>query len=110
VPGEQRITRHSRGRVDDGSSGPDDLREAIVGPAQAPRLAQALVGLLDERGHGRGARPQAAVDRVVEVRLKPQVEKESGCRQQERHRDRERGGQPDPNRQAAQRPSSFRSR
>ncbi|MCP9487624.1 MAG: hypothetical protein MSC30_17400 [Gaiellaceae bacterium MAG52_C11] len=99
-----------RCRVDDCSLCPDDLREPVVGPAQAACFAQTRVGLFDEGGDIRRPRAQALIDRAVERRPETNVEKEARRCEDSRHRERERERQPDSDRQTAQRTSSFRSR
>ena len=62
------------------------------------------------RGDVAGARAQAVVDRVVELGAEAQVDEDSGGAEDERHHRREDEGDAKPDRDAAQRPPSLRSR
>ena len=56
------------------------------------------------------AKPQLAVEREREVRAQAQVEEEPGRGQDDRHRDGERGGDPNADRQPTHAPPSGLSR
>ena len=92
----------------DEAAGVDELCGAVLGIAAGrsrerptPRRARAL-----GRGEAGDAARQLLVDRLVEIGAETLVHERSGRREDERHRDGKRGGEPGTDRQAAHPPSS----
>ena len=100
---EQRPAAHRRRSVDDLTRWIEDLREALtlIGERAAPRLGQTRVGLANQRLHIRGSRPQALVERGVEIASQTQVDEEPRRGQRQRHDQGEGEGQLQADRQAA---------
>jgi len=108
---EHRPARAAR-RDHQPTSGRDDLGEALVGLAghvAEPRPTPCR-GRAQASGDRLGARPEARVDRLVEVRAHRQEDEHAGSREHDRHRERERGGQPGAYRQPGHVPPSLRRR
>ena len=96
--------RDAAGAVEHAAVGAQQLREALLGSPAAPADA----AFAARTAVARAASP--AVTLSLRSLLQPQVDEQAGAREHDRHRDRERGGQPQPDRQPAHVPPSRRSR
>ena len=108
---EQDVAADRQRGVGDAAAGVEHLGEALAAADQVlATLAQARVGLLDQGGDVAGPRAQAGVDRRVELGGEAQVDEDAGRAEDQRHHRGEDEGDPEADREAAQRPPSFRSR
>ena len=93
------------------AAGAEHLGEALARPDQVLlALPQPRVALLDQGDDVAGPRAQAGVDRRVELDGEAQVDEDAGGAEDQRHHSGEDEGHPQADREATQRPPSFRSR
>ena len=115
VSGLRQLRRRQQGPaerrclVEDPAMYVEYLRKAVAVSCTELRVAQSGVRLLHECGDVRGARSQALRNRAVERGREVVVEQEAAGGQHDRHRERERGRELQPDRYPVH-PPSLRSR
>jgi hypothetical protein len=111
APGEQVRPAERGGRIDDPAGRRDELGVALAALDEAaPGVRrQCRSRPVDERGDVLRAHEQVVVERRRQVRVEPRVEKQAGEREHCGHRDRERCGDPKPDRDPRQAARTARS-